>query len=360
MHRGSTDLPPSTSNHRAPVIADRLVDRHHVEDVIAAVAAHRGGYAFRSDLLDSGLTDRDIRLAVRHGILRKLRHGTYAPVALLAGLSPERQHLLMAFSLIDKLGPGVALSHHTAAIAHVGTSCGIDLETVHLTRLDGRGSRTEAGVNFHVGSVVPDADLCTVDGRLAVVPSRAVVESCSLSTVESGMVTVSFALREKTCTEAELTERLKRHERWPGMLNVRLSLAKAEPRCESVGEVRSMFMFALTNVPKPEPQFEIVRGGFVIARSDFGWISCRHVGEFDGLIKYGRLNPYSGNDIANVLVDEKRREDDIREQAFGMSRWVWSDLHPRSRQNTGARILAGIERSRRVYARGAVHIPLAR
>jgi len=331
-----------------------------VEEAIAAAVAHRGGYAFRSDLLDAGLTDRDIRLAVRHGILRKLRHGTYALVSHLAGLSPERQHLLMAFSLIDKLGPGVAISHHTAAIAHVETSYGIDLKTVHLTRLDGRGSRTEAGVSFHVGSVVPDADLCTVEGRLAVVPSRAVVESCSLSTVESGMVTASFALREQTCTEAELIERLKRHERWPGMLNVRLSLAKAEPRCESVGEVRSMFMFALTDVPKPEPQVEILRGGVAIARSDFGWLPYRHVGEFDGMIKYGRLNPYSGDDIGKVLVDEKRREDDIREQSFGMSRWVWSDLHPSSRRNTGARILAGIERSRRVHTHDAVHIPLAR
>ncbi len=330
-----------------------------MEDVIAEITARRGGYAFRSDLLDAGLDDRHIRLAVRRGTLRRLRHGTYAPVGLFQDLSPERRHLLVAHSVIDKLGPGVALSHHTAAVAHTGTSYGIDLSTVHLTRLDGRGGRTEAGVTFHVGSVVPDDDLSVVDGRLVVVPARAVIESCSLSPVESGMVTASFALRAETCSKDELVERMHRHERWPGMLNVRLALAKAEPRCESVGEVRSMYMFARFGIPRPELQYEIVRGGSLIARTDFGWIESHHVGEFDGLIKYGRLNPYSEAEAGNVLVDEKRREDAVREQGFGVTRWTWSDLHPQRCRNTAARIIAGIERSRELYGRDAIHIPLA-
>lgn len=322
-----------------------------MEDVILAVVERRGGYAFRADLLDAGLNDRDIALAVRHGLLQRLRHGTYAPVSLVDGLSRERRHLLVAYSIIDKLGPGVALSHHTAAIAHSRVSYGVDLSTIHLTRLGGRGSRTEAGVTFHVGSVVPDDDLCVIDGRLAVVPARAVIESCSLASIESGMVTASFALREGVCTIDELRERMRCHERWPGMRRVRLSLAMAEPRCESVGEVRSMYMFSCTGIPRPEPQFEVTRRGVVLARTDFGWRACRHVGEFDGLIKYGRLNPYSDAHLGQVLVAEKRREDEVREEDLGMSRWIWRDLDAGRWGATGARIQAGMERSRRLFAR---------
>ena len=329
-----------------------------MHDVILAVTAARGGYAFRSDLLDAGLTDRDLGLAMRHGVLTRLRHGTYAPTVFESGLTPERRHLLVAASIVDKLGPGVAMSHHTAAIAHSGVSFGFNLDTIHVTRLDGRGGRTEAGVTFHVGGVVPDDDLCLVDGRQTVTPARAIVESCSLATVESGMVMTSFALREQACTMGELRERLVRHERWPGMAKVRLAVAKAEPRCESVGEVRSLYMFGCTGVPRPEVQFAVVRNGVLLARSDFAWLACRHLGEFDGLIKYGRLNAYSGGEAGQVMVDEKRREDAVRDEGYGMSRWTWRDLDPSRRQATASRILAAMDRSRRLYQRSAVHIPL--
>lgn len=331
-----------------------------MDDVILAAATHRGGYAFRSDLIDVGLTDRDIGLAMRHGLLTRLRHGTYAPTAVEGGLTPERRHLLIANSVVDKLGPHVALSHHTAAIAHTGVSYGLDLGTIHLTRLDGRGGRTEAGIAFHVGSVIPDDDLCLVDGRQAVVPARAVIESCSLASVESGMVTASFALRQQVCSDDELRDRLDHHQHWPGMLRVRLAVAKAEPRCESVGEVRSMYLFGCTRIPRPDVQYEVTKGAIVIARSDFAWLPYRHLGEFDGLVKYGRLNPYSGAELGQVIVDEKRREDEVREENFGMSRWTWRDLDPQNRLATAAKILAGLDRSRRLYHRDAVHLPLSR
>lgn len=329
-----------------------------MHDLIPTITAARGGYAYRSDFLEAGLDDRLIRLWMREGLLLRLRHGTYAPGPLLQDLSPERRHVLAAFSVADKLGPGVAVSHDSAALAHTGTSWGVDLHTVHVTRLDGRSSRREAGVVHHVGQVVPDDDLVEVEGRLVVAPARAVVESCSISSLESGLVTVSFALREGRCTREELEDRMARHERWPGMLTVRLAVAGAEPRCESVGEVRSLFMFTRTGVPRPEVQVAIVRDGRVAATSDFGWWPCRHVGEFDGLFKYGRLNPFSSERLGEVVVREKRREDLIREEPVGMSRWVWSELEDELYRQTGARIKRDLERSRRLYTRNATHLAL--
>jgi len=49
------------------------------------------------------------------------------------------------------------------------------------------------------------------------------------------------------------------------------------------------------------------------------------VGEFDGLVKYGRLLE-PGQVPADVLFAEKRREDAMRAQLRGLTRWTWSDI----------------------------------
>ena len=49
------------------------------------------------------------------------------------------------------------------------------------------------------------------------------------------------------------------------------------------------------------------------------------MGEFDGRIKYGRLlRP--GQQAGDAVFEEKRREDAIRDEDWGVVRWVWSEL----------------------------------
>ena len=66
--------------------------------------------------------------------------------------------------------------------------------------------------------------------------------------------------------------------------------------------------------------------GRLLARTDFWWEDFRHVGEFDGKIKYGRLLK-PGQDPGDVVFEEKRREDMVRElTGYGCGRLVWRDL----------------------------------
>ena len=75
--------------------------------------------------------------------------------------------------------------------------------------------------------------------------------------------------------------------------------------------------------------------------------------EFDGRVKYGRgadeLDPFgrrrSGQD---VLWQEKRREDRLRELGYEVVRVIWSELD--SPQELAARIRRAVERSRRLTA----------
>ncbi|MET0448485.1 MAG: type IV toxin-antitoxin system AbiEi family antitoxin domain-containing protein [Aeromicrobium sp.] len=330
-----------------------------MDDVFMALAMHRGGYFFRHDLIDAGLRDADIRAACRQGLLTRLRHGTYAPASLVAPMTPEQRHVLIAYSVADRIGPGVALSHHSAVLAHDASSTyGIDLDIVHLTRLDGRHSRREAGVIWHVGDL-DDSELVEIDGRLVVQPARAAFESACLTTTESGLVTMSSVMHSGACTREELTEMGERLARWPRSRHARLALRLADERCETAGESRSLFMFWREGVPRPDVQVIVTdRAGFQVARTDFGWIAARHTGEFDGRVKYGRLNPHP-TDPGRVLFDEKKREDLVRGEQVGMSRWTWDGMEPAARRGTAHRILGDIEQSRRIYAKNVTHISLS-
>ncbi len=112
-----------------------------------------------------------------------------------------------------------------------------------------------------------------------------------------------------------------------------------------------MCFFSTHAIPLPVPQHEIRdASGRLVGRSDFWWELFHHVGEFDGLVKYGRLNPYD-TDVGRVLVDEKRREDAFRGLGHGVSRWTWSELEPRRSATTAGRIKADLDRSRRIRRR---------
>ena len=76
----------------------------------------------------------------------------------------------------------------------------------------------------------------------------------------------------------------------------------------------SRVKFHLVDLPKPDLQYDVYNEvGDWIGRTDFWWPEFNTVGEFDGRIKYGRtLQPEQP--VEDVLFDEKRREDAIRDQ----------------------------------------------
>lgn len=328
-----------------------------MDELLLAAEVH-GGYLMRHHLIELGHSDKTIRVLVRAGRLTKVRHGTYAPTAVWSRLDEVERHRVTARSLLDKLGDAVAATHQTACALLGLDLYGADLTSVHLTRLDGLRGRAEAGVVFHAGDVVPEIDLHEVDCRLVTVPMRAVVEAASIASTETGMVIASSALRAGTFSQGELDQHAQRYRHWRGTRLARLAIRLSDARLESVGEVRSLFMMWQHSIPHPELQVRIVdHHGLVVARTDFAWIAARHTGEFDGLFKYGRLNPHR-DDPGRLITAEKIREDKVRDASWGMSRWVWADLEPKRRSETARRIVEGIDRSRRLSTGHRTIVPL--
>jgi len=317
-----------------------------------ALAAN-GGHLLRRDLISMGYTDRHIRLLVGQSLLTRRRHGTYVDPQVYDSLNEVERHLVDCRAVLDRLGPGVALSHHSAAAFHRIEMYRPAFDDVHVTRLDGKGGRREAGVVHHEADVLP-GEWDHLGGVLVMSPARSLFELAAADGTECGAVAVSSALHAGLCSSEELFDLESRFTRWPGYSHARLAIRLADGRAESVGESRSLYQMWRHGVPRPELQVEIAgRSGEALARVDFDWEFHRHVGEFDGMRKYSAYG-----DGREALIKEKRREDAVRATARGMSRWTWADLSPSRVRTWAHELAASLEHSRRQFANHAVHIPL--
>lgn len=90
----------------------------------------------------------------------------------------------------------------------------------------------------------------------------------------------------------------------------------ADPARESVAESLSAGYFELAGLPRPRCQARLVtpRGTFY---PDFFWPEQNLVGECDGAVKYGRADAY---------VNEKEREQALRDAGFRMVRWLAKEI----------------------------------
>jgi hypothetical protein len=292
-------------------------------DPLRALAETRGFFS-RADALAAGHDDNSIRAALRYKLWVHVRRGAYT-FPELAPPDAEGRHRVRARAVLRRLGDRVALSHVSAALEHGLDVWNLDLANVHVTRLDGRSGRTEAGVVHHEGFCVED-DVVEKDGMLVMRPARAAVETCTLGGPESGVVVLDSLLRNG-CPRDELEAAFVLLKQWPNTRGLQVVVRFADGASESAGEARSRWLCYGQGLPAPILQFEVRdASGELIGISDFAWPAHGLLGEFDGRIKYGRLLR-DGEIPSDAVFREKLREDAMREQTgWRMVRLVWDDL----------------------------------
>lgn len=303
-------------------------------DVLRHLAEAQGFFT-RPDVLAAGFDDRVIRRSLRLRAWVRLRPGTYTFTDLYIA-DEQQRHLVLGRAVAAKLGPTVALSHTTAALAHGLRVWGADLSRVHVTRLDGGAGRTESGVVHHEGFTVPD-DLRTLDGVLVTHAARAAIETASVLPPDGALAVLDSALQLGLTDRAELDATFALHGSWPQMQGVQLLVRMADAGAQSVGESRTRYLCYALHLPAPVLQFEVRDPtGRLLGITDLAWPDRELLGEFDGQVKYGRyLRP--GELPGDAVFREKRREDAICELlGWRMIRLVWADLSRPA--ETGARI----------------------
>ena len=218
-----------------------------------------------------------------------------------------------------------------------------------MVRLDGGSSRSAANVQHHVVGGDLEADVADYEGMLAVSPARAVWEVACRHSLESGVVTADSALRAQPTLRTGLDALADRFSRFPGSGHGRTALRLADPRSDSVGESVTRVKFFRFGIPLPDLQHRVLdNDGNLVGISDFYWELHRHLGEFDGKVKYLKyLRP--GESPSDRVFREKRREDRMRAGSRGMTRFDWASImHPAVRR-TMSELRAGLDQSRRLY-----------
>jgi len=255
---------------------------------------------------------------VRVGSLVRVRHGAYASAH---GADAVERHLQLVAATWPLLGEGAVLSHASAAALHGLPTWECDLAKVSVTRPHGGHGRTGAWLHARLGTL--DAEqVCEVEGlRVTGLARTAVDQACCVS-FERAVATMDAALRAGV-RRSELEQTVRLAKRRHGIGVARAALSFADGAAESVGESISRVLIAQVGLPAPALQVEVRdRQGRWVARSDFGWIEQRVIGEFDGRIKY--LGDEAS--VADAVIREKAREQAIRDAGWVVVRWTWADL----------------------------------
>lgn len=308
------------------------------------------GVFSRAEALDCGETDRSLARALRHGVLVRLRRGSYVSAETYAACDDEGKHLLHAWAALAAQKGEVALDGSSAGALHGHAIYQQDLSVVHLLRLDGGSGRHSASArHHHLRPEIGPGEIVEIDGVRAVSPARAVWEVASSSSLEAGVVAADSALRKDPGLTDALEELQLRFTRVPGSRTAREAMRLADPRAESAGESVTRVQFHRYRLPMPELQHDVfTAGGRFVGRSDFYWPECRHLGEFDGKVKYERYLR-KGESASDCVLREKKREDDLRGENLGMTRFVWSAVMPGAARRTMAELVPALARSQRLY-----------
>ncbi|PRY47461.1 hypothetical protein LY71_11495 [Geodermatophilus tzadiensis] len=277
----------------------------------------------RRDALPGGWSDEELTARLRRGELTRLRPGAYLTDPSSLDAVARHRHLLVA--TVAALRRPAVVSHQSAAVLWGLPLWGVSLDRVHVTRRPPASSEVSRYLRCHAVRLRDD-EVSTVDGVAVTTPARTVLDLALTLAAEPAVVVLDAAVRLGRVRREDLLHRLDRAGRVPGSRRAGRAIAFADGRSESVGESRSRVLLQRLGLPPSSLQLPVrAADGLLLGRADFGWEEERVLGEFDGRVKYGRLlRP--GQEPGDVVFEEKRREDALRDEGWGVVRWTWSDL----------------------------------
>lgn len=216
------------------------------------------------------------------------------------------------------------LSHVSAAVVHGLPVPKKSLDRVHVMRSAGNpGSKRMRTLHLHrVACEIPSVE---IQGIRVTPLDRTVLDLLRTLRPTYGVAVAdrSLALGLERSTLVELLDSQPRRR---GNDMARRIIGFADGRSESPGESWTRWMMSVAGLPMPDLQVEFFdRAGHFVARTDFAWRERKLVGEFDGYVKYGRLLK-PGQTVQDVVLAEKRREEDLRRIGLWMVRFTTDDL----------------------------------
>jgi hypothetical protein len=290
---------------------------------LAFLAARRLGVFTAVEARRAGYRPDQISAAVRAGLWRPLRRGIYIERERWAAVAGDdrSRHLVECVAVLVALGRGAVLSHESAARYHHLVLPRPADPTVRLTDVNqwrqGRGYRIAA-------ASLPESDVMGTPAFQVTTAARTLVDCAREWSLTDAVVAIDAAIQGEKVSRGQLQAAVLAASHWVGIGAAGRALDLADGRAESPLETRGRLALLAEGLPRPELQVEIHGERGFIGRVDAWYEEAAVAVEFDGKIKY--LEPRNGKTSADVVWEEKRREDALREVGVRVLRIVNDDF----------------------------------
>lgn len=278
----------------------------------------------RDDLTGLGWSGRDITRAVDASSLRRVQRNQYVSEQVWSDLWPESRHRLEVAAAVAEMRDGAAALSYESS----GVVWGISLyrhmpAAVHFTLPESPQASSRAGL-FRHREPLPVEDVQFVNDTAVTSLERTTFDVIRSVGLETAVAFADAALRREAMHGRDYD--LDIAQRWRARMHERVAVARgargvrqaqwvtrfADGRADLPGESVTRlrlhqlgFTSLSAQVPVPAPSG---RDYYV----DLGLEEVDAFVEFDGKSKYLDEALRQGRSVAEVLLDEKRREDWIR------------------------------------------------
>ena len=299
----------------------------------------------RRDLLAQGISDALHVAMVRRGDLVRLRHGIYAPRAVVEAASPTERHRIdVSAAILAAREPVWAFGPSAALLDQMPLPFAVP-DRIFLARASGADERSLRQPSRH-RLVLPEAHVTTgpIDATTTVTVRGVPSVSAALAAISTAAELTSA--RWQTALLDAALWRGATAEQIGGLIDdwrhlghraeLLEALNRARPGAQTVLETFSRLRFLEGGLPEPILQHPFYDDEGLIGYVDMWWPTLNVIGEADGLIKY---------QTRSDLVAEKRREDRLRAKGPAVVRWTFEDI-----EENPDRVIAAIRRASRTAA----------
>ncbi|WP_210507453.1 hypothetical protein [Naasia sp. SYSU D00057] len=265
------------------------------------------------------------------GDLERLRRGVYADAGNWRTATLDEQYRLRIRAVGERVQGPLVFSHESALRMLGLPALRPWPSMVHVIAPSSPGGRTKGDVVRHCIGVNP-VDVVPVGALACTSPARTALDMALSRTFADAVVVADAVFARFPGARDDFAELLA--ELAPGTRGIRRAarvLAFADPLSGSPGESWSRVLISELGFSRPQLQAPVHVGRKRVAVVDFEWAEAGLVGEFDGEVKYRRLDYRRGRTPEQVVIDEKNRENEIRRVRRGVIRWTWDDLRDRRR-----------------------------
>ncbi|WP_343317679.1 hypothetical protein AAFM46_10600 [Arthrobacter sp. TMP15] len=275
------------------------------------------------------------RLSTRGEVIR-VRRGFYLPEEVWKSLKPWHRYRTLIQAVNDSSQSAPVFSRESAA-SILGLPTLQRTHDVHCVLPTAcAGGRSENGVRRH-NPVPGDPEPWRIDGLLTTSLVETARDLAASGTFAQGLAAMDRLMNPQAypavpveyarcIRNVEVEESLARLISGSQQRKTRRALNFADSRSGSAGESwsRAIMIQHGFHPPVLQKRFSDARG--TIGDPDFLWEEFKTMGEFDGHEKYSAQRFLKGRTPAQIVIEEKNRENRLRALGYNVLRWEWADL----------------------------------